>query len=580
MKLQKYKKLIVRQGVLAALFLGMAAQGRAQETDPAKPVMIDSFSVVRDYKPLLADAVKIRRSPDMTNKRSYMPKLSYGSIPDKKLDINTGLQDLQVRETPFSALAGQSSNYLKAGLGNFNTLLGEGYFSYDGYQDMRIGGFAKHLSQKGSLDDQTFARQEVGVFSRRVFPTVTMNGTVGYNRYASKFYARPVITDTIGSLSWTDPAPGNSLSFEDVYFSGELTGNADPKNGGTFSYSAKADAYHFRNKHDSKETSFALGVYLDGRTGDFHIGANLSLDLNTVSGTENAVSGRTNNSLAILSPYIRLAADHYRLTLGANLVPEFGDSTSFNIFPSAEVDFALVREYLHLFGGVTGTVQKASYRDFARANPFLGDAGLRIQNMTERLHVHGGIKGNAGALFGYKAKAVYRRLEGLPLFVNNPAEPWSFLLAYDGDGEKSAKHIGLEGELSMRMSQTVNIGGRLNIDGYTTAQAAEAWHMPSLRLAANARFNLSDRLYIDAEALFQSLSYAQEHWTPSSGIPIGPYRKEIPSFFDLSAGAEFKATDRLGLFAKATNIFNNEYQTYLYYPKLGLNLIGGLNFSF
>jgi len=576
----KHKKLIVRHGVLAALFLGMLAPGRAQETASAKPVTIDSFSVVRDYKPLLADAVKIRRSPDMTNKRSYMPKLSYDSVPDKKLDINTGLKELQVRETPFSTLAGQTSNYLKFGMGNFSTVLGEGYFSYDAYQDMRIGGFAKHLSQKGPLDDQEFARQEIGFFTRRVFPTVTLDGTVGYNRYASKFYARPTIADTSGSVSWLDPAPGNPLSFEEVYFSGELTGNADPKNGGAFSYSAKADAYHFRNKRDSKETSFALSVYMDSRTDNFHIGANLSLDLNTVSGTESAVSGRTNNSMAVLNPYIRLAAARYRLTLGANLVPEIGDSTSFNIFPSAEIDFALLREYLHLFGGVTGTVQKASYRDFARSNPFLGDARPRIQNMTERLHVHGGVKGNSGALFGYKVKAVYRQLEGLPLFVNNLAEPWSFLIAYDGDGEKAAKHIGLEGELNMRVSQTVNIGGRLNIDEYTTAQATEAWHMPNMRLTANARFNLSDRLYIDAEALFQSSSYALEHWIPSSGTPIGPYRKEVPSFFDLSAGAEFKATDRLGVFAKANNIFNREYQTYLYYPKLGLNLIGGLNFSF
>jgi hypothetical protein len=27
-------------------------------------------------------------------------------------------------------------------------------------------------------------------------------------------------------------------------------------------------------------------------------------------------------------------------------------------------------------------------------------------------------------------------------------------------------------------------------------------------------------------------------------------------------------------------MFNNEYQRYLYYPRLGFNLIGGLNFSF
>ena len=85
----KLHKTVFKNYALVALLVALGIQGQAQ-TDPTRPVTIDSFDVVRDYKPLLADAVKIRRSPDMTNKRSYMPKLSYNNIADKKLDINTG----------------------------------------------------------------------------------------------------------------------------------------------------------------------------------------------------------------------------------------------------------------------------------------------------------------------------------------------------------------------------------------------------------------------------------------------------------------------------------------------------------
>src|SRR5690606_13018397 len=157
----KLHKTIFRNYAIIALLIGLGVEGYAQQTDPEKPVTIDSFNVVRDYKPILADAVKIRRSPDMSNKRNYMPKLSYGSVPDKKLDINTGLKELEIQETPFSELHDQTSNYVKFGLGNFNTILGEGYFSYDEYQDMRVGGFVKHLSQKGNLEAQKFSKQEI-----------------------------------------------------------------------------------------------------------------------------------------------------------------------------------------------------------------------------------------------------------------------------------------------------------------------------------------------------------------------------------------------------------------------------------
>lgn len=571
----KLHKTVFKNYAIVALMLGLGYEASAQVT-PERPVTIDSFDVVRDYKPILADAVKIRRSPDMTNKRSYMPKLSYGNVPDKKLDINTGLKELDVQETPFSALRDQASNYVKFGLGNLSTLMGEGYFAYDAYEDMRVGGFVKHLSQKGSLENQKFSRQEVGVFGSRILPQFTIDGLIGYNRYATNFYGIPYANDKVTLLN---PAQ-EKQAFSDIYFSGELKSNYDPTNDEALSYSAKLDAYNFSDKYDAKETSVAISAYLNKRMRAFNVGANLSVDLNSVDGTRN---GKIKNSLAVINPYIRLKGENYALTLGANLIPEFGDSTSFNIFPVAEIDFALAPSYLHLFGGVNGSVKKASYRDFARQNPFLGTE-IGIQNMVERLSFFGGIKGNAGATFGYKVKAVYRQLEGMPLFVNNMQKPFQFDVIYDGNGDKATKHIGLEGEINIRLSELVNLGGRLNIDQYTMAQEEEAWHTPKMRLAANARFNISEKLYIDAEALFHGISKAKVYDYDASTSPITVltpyYKRDVPSFFDLSAGAEYKATKQLGLFVKANNIFNKEYQSYMYYPNLGFNLMGGLNFSF
>src|SRR5690606_17297972 len=274
----KLHKTVFRNYAVVALLLGLGGEAYAQ-TEPEKPVTIDSFDIVRDYRPILADAVKIRRSPDMTNKRSYMPKLSYGSIPDKKLDINTGLKELDVQETPFSEMQDQRSNYVKFGLGNFNTILGEGYFSYDAYEDMQVGGFLKHLSQKGSLDGQKFSRQEVGVFGKRVLPTMTLNGLIGYNRYATNFYGIPMADD---GMTLLNPSPEEGQAFNDIYFSGELTSNYDPENDQAVSYSAKLDAYSFSDKFNASETSFALSAYLNKRVNAFNVGANVSLDVNNI----------------------------------------------------------------------------------------------------------------------------------------------------------------------------------------------------------------------------------------------------------------------------------------------------------
>lgn len=564
---------VFKQATLLTLLLGtgIGVNGQVRDTSD-RPVTLDSFDIVRDYRPILADAVKIRRSPDMANKREYMPKLNYGNVPDRKLDINTGLKELKIMETPFSEWREHRSNYVKFGAGNFNTLLGEAYFAVEDYEDIRFGGFLKHLSQKGVLEAQKFSRQEVGIFGRRVFPLFTLNGVVGYNGYGTNFYGVPENGDgaTLNSAF-------EAQRFNDIYFSGELTSNFDPENEDALSYSLKADAYAYSDKFSAKENSIALGGYLNKRYRAFNAGANIALDINSVSGVHSP-TGKLNNSIASINPYIRFKGANYNITLGANIVSEFGDSSRFNVFPEAEIDFSLVPEYFYIFGGVSGGVHKGSFKAFSRENPYLGP-NLDIRNTIDRMNIYGGIKGNAGATFGYKVKGFYKKVEGLAMFANNLESPYMFDLVYDGEGDDAVTHVGIEGEINVRLSEVVNLGGRLNIDQYTMVNQEEAWHLPKMKLAANARFNISEKLYIDAEALFHGLSYARG-WAPATSSPTPIEKQTVDSFLDLSAGAEYKATQQIGIFVKANNLLNTEYQRYLYYPKLGFNILGGVNFSF
>src|SRR5690606_4259157 len=98
---------------------------------------------------------------------------------------------------------------------------------------------------------------------------------------------------------------------------------------------------------------------------------------------------------------------------------------------------------------------------------------------------------------------------------------------------------------------------------------------------------VSDKLYINGELLFQGLTYGfvgydgvaldDYDWTE---IAEGGRKVTIPSFMDISAGAEYRATDRIGVYVRLNNVLNTTYERYLFYPRLGLNVIGGVNFSF
>ena len=567
--------------LLTGIFSCLLMTGYAQEQQIEKPATIDSIDIVRDYRPILADAVKIRQSPDMSNKRQYQPEFAY-TILDKKLDINTGTKRLSIQEMPFTRTQVPTNNYAKIGAGNMGTLLGEVYLSSDYWVDTRVGGYFKHLNQQGTIDAQKYSSQQVGVFGRTVLGPVTLDGEIGYRRYGTRFYS--LVEDIDGNSLNPNPA---KQAFNDIYFTGELTSNYDDQAKDVFSYSLKADAYAYSNARATKENSFALGGYVNKQVGVFNVGANISGDFTSVKDASYTYA----NNIAKVNPYIRFQGPNYNITLGAKFVAEFGDSSRTNIFPSAEIDFALIPQYAHLFGGINGDVNRTSVKELTQENPWLAALGADnyMQNSVDRMYIFGGIKGNAGATFGYKVKAFYRRIENMPFYaIGGPDDQFAFRMIYE-DGDKASTVVGLEGELNVRVSEVVTLGGKVNFNEFDLQRQEEAWYTPKMRLAANARFNISDKLYIDGELLFQGQTYGlvlDPSTIDLSGYaskPVGENgarKATVPSFADLSAGAEYRATERIGIYVRLNNMLGTNYERYLFYPRLGLNVIGGVNYSF
>ncbi len=552
-------------------------QQQNQQQQQERRTTIDSIDVIRDYRPILADAVKIRRSPDMTNKREYQPKLTY-SIIDKKLDITTGTRRLDIQEMPYTTLDRKTNNYVKIGAGNYATLLGEVYLTNDEYLDTRFGLNAKILSQKGALEDQSFGQQEITVFGRQLHEGFTLSGDLGYKRYNTRFYGQHLF---FGPGIPNMPA-AEKQAFNDVFLDAELASNFSAGDPQPLSYSVKANGYLYSDAFDASENSFALTAYVNKKINEFQVGAQVSGDFTGVSG----VNYKLGNHIARVKPFLGFKGENYDLRVGINLATEFGDSSRVNIFPDVALDFALIPTYAHLFLGVTGDVNKTSFRDFSRENPWLAP-DISIVNSLDRLHIFGGIKGNASATFGYKAHFSYRKVENLPLFSHSLFTPYMYNLVYE-NGNKASSVFHFAGEVNLRISETISLGGKLDFNEYDLQTEEEAWYLPKLQIGANTRINISDRLYLNGELQFMGQTYGKtydlgvwQQYMASSAIIIPAYEiVTIPVFVDLSAGLEFRATERLGVSVRVNNILNTEYERYLYYPRLGLNVIGGVNFSF
>ena len=155
--------------IVSLFFLSVTAQSQDKKNETTTGTqsanITEEIEVIRPYKPVLADAVKIRRNPDMNSAKAFKPVLSY-SVIDKKLNLNSNIKELQAQKMADERLSVLSNNYIKVGAGNFNTAQAEAYFNSGRDAALQTGAYFKHLSQQGNLEKQQFSNQEMGIFGR------------------------------------------------------------------------------------------------------------------------------------------------------------------------------------------------------------------------------------------------------------------------------------------------------------------------------------------------------------------------------------------------------------------------------
>ena len=537
------------------------AQVKNDQNPPAKQpaaagTLLEEIEVVRPYKPVLADAVKIRRNPDMNTVAAFKPVLTY-IIIDKKLDLNTNIKELQAQKMADELPALLSNNYIKAGAGNLNSALGEIYISTGKDEALQAGAFIKHLSQKGSMELQQFSKQEFGLFGRSITDDYALSGKLIYDRNTSNFYGFDPLSAVAADMS--------KLRFSTIGGEAELVSKYSKNS--SYNYFANINAYQFSNIEDARESSLLLRGSLNKEVKQTNFGVNTSIDLTSTKDQ----SYQFSNNILRANPYIKLKAKGFNLDLGANIVQEFGTQSRLNIFPAVFAELPIILGYATIFAGVNGDVLKTNLRDLAFENPYL-NKNIAIKNSLEKMNIYGGVKGNASAEFGYKIMAWYKTIDDLQLFVNSQTLTNRFETVYD-NGQSNI--LGLEGEINVKASEFLNLNGKAQLLNYTLASEKEAWFKPSLRLMSNAKFQINRKVIVDAEVLFQDNVYARVNGTPGTFAS-----KNIDGFIDLSAGAEYKVTSKIGVYIRANNLLGQQYQRFLYYPRLGMNVLGGVNYAF
>lgn len=545
----------------------------AQDVKPTEKVVSSEIEVIRPYKPILAEAVKLRRSPDLDNLKTYKAKFTY-QLTDRKLDLNTDIQKLEAQQLAAEKAAELVNNYVKGGIGNLSTLFAEGYVGTGKDQALQSGAFFRHFSQSGKLNKQNESNQQLSVFGRSIGDKATLNGRLNYQRHGLFFYGFNEAQPTL------NPEP-EKQSFNFIELEGEIL-NRFSTDENAFSYATKANLYFLNDRFDAKENTFTISGFVNKRVRDL----NLGLAANAEIGKTKDLNKDLANHIARLNPYIKLQTKGINIVAGANLVQEFGSNSTTRIFPAITADFTLIPDFLQIFGEVKGDVNRTSLKSLSDENPFL-NSNINIQNSIEKLSISAGIKGTAGPGFGYKARFYNKTITDMPLFVNNFSKFNRFDVIYDfGD----MNLFGIEGELSVQVSDQFKWTAKLNFEDYKPAAEQESFYKPQLRINSNLQYQFNKKLTLSAAVVVQDDSKAKLFLInplpnpQSSYLPVPNLNNEtvvtVKGFVDLGLGADYKINDRFGAFVKVNNLLNSNYSRFVYYPVNGINIFGGLSYSF
>ncbi|SOD11159.1 hypothetical protein [Pedobacter xixiisoli] len=557
-----------------ALIFG-AASLHAQEVKPpekTEKTVSEEIEIIRPYKPVLAEAVKLRRSPDLDNVKTYRAKFNY-LLTDRKLELNTDIQKLQAQKVADERQAQLFNNYVKGGLGNLGTFLAEAYVGMGQDPALQTGVFFRHFGQSGKLNKQDENRQQLSAFVRSIDENTTLNGKLNYQRHGLYFYgideARPTL----------NPDP-EKQAFNFFELEGEAISKFTP-DPDAFSYAAKVNGYMFNDRFSAKETSFTLNGYLNKRISSFNLGLAASAELGKTKDLNTDVS----NNLLRVNPYIKLQAGGVKIIAGANITQEFGTKSATRIFPAVTADFTLIPDFLQVFGELKGDVNRNTLKDLTDENPFLNQ-NIFIKNSVEKLSFSAGIKGTGGPGFGYKARIYSRQITDMPLFVNNFDSFNKFDVIYDFD---KTKILGLEGELSVQVSDNLKWTGKLNMEDYKAGAEKESYFKPQLRVSSNFSFVVDKKFTFDAAVVIHGESKAKV-FTANPLNPDGTYPPvpdfanetitNVKGFVDLGVGGNYKINNKFSAFVKANNILSTNYSRFLYYRLNGFNIFGGLTYSF
>lgn len=514
-------------------------------------------TITSAFKPSLKTAAKINftaASPVIDSSRT---PVSY-SVPAQNLFFSYQPVPISPLALPIdTSLNWQNDHMVKAGVGNFNSILLQGAFSFgDGVKSNTVIQ-ADYLGNKGNLFAQQYTTVGIGALS--VFNT----------QHTNEWTAKANYRNTTRYFYGFDPSAGPYTKsdlmqrFSDAGIEIGLR-NKRP-NDFRISYAPKLNLHYFQDNRQGKEFNAILDAPLRKQFGEqFSIELGITADVANATFPFGTGTRSIQNNLYYVSPSVAYTSAAFRLQGGIR--PSW-DNGKFNTLPNITAEVKIKEADLVAEAGWVGYFNKNGYRTLTGINPWIAQPTILAN--TKITEQYAGIRGSAGNHLTYRARLSFMRMNNQPLFPTAGGDGKMFQVVFEPELDVLQVH----GELGYTLQEKLSLMAGITYRRFTSQELYERpWGLLPTELSGSLKWKVLKDLQVKADAFIWDGSYYRDR-NQLSTFKLDPAA-------DLNIGAEFSVMPKLNLWIQINNVLNNKYRRWNQYEVMGLNVLGGVVYSF
>jgi len=575
--------------VLAAVLAGGLNPTAAQTQPPKKrtgQIEEAEIEIVKERVNQLPEAtrnyekIKLPAPPKVERKVVY-------TFPDFRLPANRlapSVKVLTIRAEEPTPLTG---NFLKAGIGNYGTFYGRGYFHSTRNADHAYGLDIKHVSSiQGPVDGKNSRMSETSahLMGELYRGTGAFGATLDFGHERYNFYG---YEKAVNGGALTIPESGDIKQSFNRFAVKAYAHNRDPEQ--VLTYDAGIGYRYWADNFAASENDVRLNAKIGYALGESSR-LTVAADASFISDKDQAAPSRANPVPALLtrtrtfvqaSPAYEFLKNNIAVTVGATL--GYSSDTTTNVskavaYPAIRLGYTIEPEKFMVYAGLGGALQRVTRYDLSTENPWL-NRGLNVADTHRGPTIYAGFTSTPARGLEFNVRATYARDRNLYFYLNNPIDPTRFDLVYD---RQATGVFNIHGELLYNAAEKFRLGTRMDYNKYALKNLSEPFHRPEFQGSVFGTYNVFDKLMLGVEGYFYSASYGISYRTPATpgAVRTADFYRATDPIIDLNLRADYRITPKISIFVMGNNLVNRQYQRFYGYPVKGINVLGGATYTF